>query len=196
MISDYLSPSEETAQIEVIDLLLRKGAPINAVSMREVVNLLQVALHRGCRQIAKFLLQRGASPDMPATADIATPLQEAIDRGYFDIIGIILKQNVNVNAAPSRNGRTALQMAARDGLFGLAFKLLELGADVAAPPAEEGGRTAIDCAAENGRIDMVQLLLNAYKGDEAIGDVCERAAGYAENQGHVEIAEWLREYPS
>ncbi|KAL2855629.1 ankyrin repeat-containing domain protein [Aspergillus pseudodeflectus] len=197
MLSDYLCPSKEMDQIEVIDLLLTKGAPINALSPREMVNCLQVALHRGCQQIAKFLLQRGASPDMAATADIATPLQEAIDRGYFDIIGIILKQDVNVNAAPiRRNGRTALQMAARDGLFGLAFKLLELGADVAAPPAEEGGRTAIDCAAENGRIDMVQLLLNAYKGDEAIGDVCERAAGYAENQGHVEIAEWLREYPS
>ncbi|CEL10996.1 hypothetical protein ASPCAL14103 [Aspergillus calidoustus] len=197
MLSEYLCPSKEMAQIEVIDLFLKKGASINALSPREMVNCLQVALHRGCQQIAKFLLQRGASPDMSATDDVATPLQAAIDRGYFDIIGIILKQDVNVNAAPTRrNGRTALQMAARDGLFGLAFKLLELGADVAAPPAEQGGRTAIDCAAENGRIDMVHLLLNAYKGDEAMGDVCERAAVYAENQGHVEIAEWLREYPS
>ncbi|KAJ0421507.1 ankyrin repeat-containing domain protein [Aspergillus carlsbadensis] len=196
IISDYLSPSEQTAQIEVMDLLLEKGAEINALYPGKGVNCLQVALDRGCRQIAKFLLQRGASPDKPAIFDMATPLQEAIDRWYFDIIDMILETDVNVNATPAfQNGRTALQMAARDGLFGVTVQLLELGADVAAPPAM-GGRTAIDGAAENGRIDMVQLLLDAYKGNEAIGDVCERAAGCAEKRGHIEIAEWLREYSS
>ncbi|KAL3444415.1 ankyrin repeat-containing domain protein [Aspergillus insuetus] len=195
MLSDYLCPYEETAQIEVINLLLSHGVQVGQPHPVTNATCLQIALHRGCPQIAKFLLQRGASPDIPATANIGTPLQEAIDRGYLDMVEMIIEKNVNVNAAPARqNGRIALQMAARDGTFGLAYKLLEFGADVAAPPAEEGGRTAVDCAAENGRIDMVQLLLESYKGDEVIGDVCERAAGYAENQGHLEIAEWLREY--
>jgi ankyrin repeat protein len=197
LLSDYLCPSEETAQIGVINLLLRHGVQIGQQHPVTHATCLQVALHRGCQQLAKFLLEQGASPDIPATADIATPLQETIDRRYLDIVEMILEKDVNVNAAPARqNGRTALQMAARDGMFGLAHKLLELGADVAAPPAEEGGRTAIDCAAENGRVDMVRLLLDAYKGDDGIGDVCERAAEYAENQGHVEISEWLKEYPS
>ncbi|KAL3486920.1 ankyrin repeat-containing domain protein [Aspergillus germanicus] len=195
--SDYLSPLEQTSQSAVIKLLLDKGADINRLHPEKNASCLQVALHYGCRQIAEFLLERGASPDVPATAEIGTPLQEAIDRCYLDIIGMILETGADVNSRPARqNGRTALQMAARDGMFGLVARLLELGADVAASPAAEGGQTAIDCAAGSGCIDMVQMLLNAYRGDEAIRDVCDRAAGYAENEGHVEISEWLREYPS
>jgi ankyrin repeat protein len=195
--SDYLSPLDQTSQSAVIKLLLDKGADINRLHPEKNASCLHVALHYGCGQIAKFLLERGASPDVPATAEIGTPLQEAMDRCYLDIIGMILETGADVNAPPARqNGRTVLQMAARDGMFGLVARLLELGADVAASPAGKGGRTAIDCAAESGCIDMVQMLLNAYRGDEAIRDVCDRAAGYAENEGRVEIAEWLREYPS
>jgi ankyrin repeat protein len=195
--SDYLSPLEQTSQSAIIKLLLDKGADINRLHPEKNASCLQVALHYGCGQIAKFLLERGALPDVPATAEIGTPLQEAIDRCYPDIIGMVLETGADVNAPAARqNGRTALQMAARDGMFGLVARLLELGADVAASPAAEGGQTAIDCAAGSGCIDMVQMLLNAYRGDEAIRDVCDRAAGYAENEGRVEIAEWLREYPS
>jgi ankyrin repeat protein len=194
--SEYLSPLEETSQSAVLGLLLDKGADINRLHPTKSVSCLQIVLHYGCPQIAKFLLERGASADVSATADVATPLQEAIDRCYLDIIGMILETGADVNAPPThRNGRTALQMAARDGMFGLVARLLELGADVAAPPAVDGGRTAIDIAAEAGSIDMVQMLLNAYRGDEAIKHVCIRAARLADSRGHVEIAEWLREYP-
>ncbi|KAL4989990.1 hypothetical protein BDW68DRAFT_155261 [Aspergillus falconensis] len=75
-------------------------------------------------------------------------------------------------------------------MFELAIRLLELGADVAAP----GGGTAIDVAAGTGLVSMVQLLLEAYKGDENVSDVCRRATGCADKAGQIVIAEWLREY--
>ncbi|KAL3459198.1 ankyrin repeat-containing domain protein [Aspergillus heterothallicus] len=193
--SGYLDAKAEMDQLKVIYLFLLWGMDIDEQHREKKVTCLQMALHHGCENIAKFLIERGASPNTPATVDVATPLQEAINRCYFDIIELILHKEVDVNAAPARlNGGTALQLAAGEGLFGVVFRLLELGADVAAPAAEEGGRTAIDGATENGRIDMIQILLNAYKGDETIQDVCKRAAGYAEYNGHVEIAEWLVGY--
>jgi hypothetical protein len=42
---------------------------------------------------------------------------------------------------------------------------------------------------------VLQLLLNHYDGSEDLSVVCERAAGYAEKEGYVEIASWLRRYP-
>jgi ankyrin repeat protein len=42
--------------------------------------------------------------------------------------------------------------------------LLKAGADVNASPAYIEGRTALEGAAENGRLDLVQLLLNAGVG--------------------------------
>lgn len=43
----------------------------------------------------------------------------------------------------------------------IALQFLEAGADVNAAAAKYYGRTALDGAAEHGRLDMVQLLLNA-----------------------------------
>jgi ankyrin repeat protein len=45
--------------------------------------------------------------------------------------------------------------------LGIAHILLEHGADVNAPAAEWEGRTALEGAAEHGRIDMLKLLINA-----------------------------------
>lgn len=52
-------------------------------------------------------------------------------------------------------------MAAIKGHIGIAEMLLNANADVNAAAARNDGRTALEGAAEHGRIDMVQLLLNA-----------------------------------
>jgi len=71
-------------------------------------------------------------------------------------------------AAPAagEGGVTALQAAAIRGHINIALLLIEREAAVNATPALKDGRTAIDGAAEHGRLDMVQMLLNAG----AIGD--------------------------
>ncbi|KAJ9217147.1 hypothetical protein DTO166G4_1202 [Paecilomyces variotii] len=114
----------------------------------------------------------------------------------MDAINLILEHNPDVNAPPAEIfGATALQAAAIKGLIQVAITLLQREADVAAPAAPIEGRTAIDGAAENGRWDMLQFLLNVYQGAEDLRAVCTRAAGYAQKEGHIEIAEWLRAHP-
>lgn len=53
----------------------------------------------------------------------------------------------------------------------------------------------IDSAVEHGHLEMIQPLLNAYEDQEKqekLGPTCHQAAGYAEQEGHFEIAQWLR----
>lgn len=76
----------------------------------------------------------------------------------------------------------------------MTIRLLERGADVSAPAAPKNGRTTFDGAAECGHLEMVQLLLNAFGEQEELRTVCHQAAGYAEKEGHCELAHWLRAY--
>jgi ankyrin repeat protein len=70
--------------------------------------------------------------------------------------------------------------------------LIKAGADPNAPSAKFDGRTALEGAAENGRLDMVQLLLNA-KADigGSDGKNAERARDLALNNGHAVVARLL-----
>lgn len=102
----------------------------------------------------------------------------------------VLVENTHSNEFRATDSEEiSLQKAAMEGWIPVAIMLLQRGADVA---ATFEGRTAIDCAAERGRFDMLQLLLNAYQGSEDLRTVCNRAASYAQKEGHVEISEWLK----
>lgn len=197
---DYLPlcHKSENEGPSLFEPFLETGADINWHHNDTKTTFLQrVMKHKWetCYPIS-VLLDKGASVHIPATSEIGTPLQEAILLDNMDAINLILEHNPDVNAPPAeRYGATALQAAAIKGLIQVAITLLQRGADVAAPAAPHEGRTAIDGAAENGRWDMLQLLLNMYQGSEDLRAVCTSAAGYAQKEGHIEIAEWLRAYP-
>ena len=111
------------------------------------------------------------------------------------MVFLLIERGADINAAPAKVcGLTALQAASINGLTDIVIELLQRGASIAEPAARENGRTAINGAAERGLQDMVQLLLNHYDGDEGLRIVFDEAATYAEKEGHVEVAEWLRNY--
>ncbi|OJJ48013.1 hypothetical protein ASPZODRAFT_15459 [Penicilliopsis zonata CBS 506.65] len=178
-----------------IDVLLKNGADINSRHHDDKTTVLT----RGIRAPAECILdliENGADVNTPATENNGTPLQEAMQWGNWDTINLLLEHGTDINAPPARNGgRTALQAAAIHGYVAIAITLLQRGAVVDEPAAPIGGITAIDAAAKYGQLDMLQLLLNEYRGSEDIQVVCRRAAVFADEKGHVEIAEWLRGYP-
>jgi len=58
------------------------------------------------------------------------------------------------------------------------------------------GRSALEGAAEHGRLDMVQYLLNCGAGAKDPSETrYSSAAELAEKEGHYIIAKLLREYP-
>lgn len=96
---------------------------------------------------------------------------------------------------PGTGGATALQLAAIKGYIGIARKLIDLGANVNEGPAESNGRTALQGAAEYGRIDMLQVLFN--EGVLVVDDGephYHKAVELAEHNGHKTAARLLRHF--
>jgi Ankyrin repeats (3 copies) len=97
---------------------------------------------------------------------------------------------------PAANaGVTALQAACIGGYIGIACLLLSKGARINAPASPVKGRTALEGAAEYGRIDMLQMLLD--NGAELYGtgerqylQSCKLAA----SNGHITARDLLEFY--
>ena len=83
---------------------------------------------------------------------------------------------------------TALQFAAISGSMSVVTLLIQKGANVKAPAIGVHGRTALEGAAEHGRLDIVQLLLKL--GVEAAGS---RAIQFAREKGHDGVVDLLEE---
>ncbi|KAJ5603389.1 ankyrin repeat-containing domain protein [Penicillium hordei] len=184
---------DEENLLGVIKLLIKSGADLDSRS-KDGSTLLQRIAGEGYHQPCCFLVGRGADINTHAAQSYGTALQEAIKNNDVKIADLLLEHGADVNSPALNRGVTPLQAASINGMLEMTVRLLECGADVSAPAAPEQGRTAIDGAAERGHLEMVQLLLNAYGEQEALGTVCNQAADYAEKEGHCELAHWLRAY--
>ncbi|KAF8539188.1 ankyrin repeat-containing domain protein [Trichophaea hybrida] len=147
-------------------------------------------------------------------------LQIAAFDGNLELVRLLIDFNANVNAPGSsgQHGRTTIQAAIwvrksmnqlptadlgeqhfrqqwRRSNGGITAFLLNAGADVNALPSEYEGRTVIGAAAEHGRLDMVQLLLNAGADLHHPGNMCHGTpVELATHNGHHVVANILRGY--
>lgn len=95
--------------LEIVELLLEKGAEINTRSRWDNVNALNWAVI--CEQICVvgLLLNRGA--DVNAYCYGGSNLATAVDIGYLEVVELLLLHGAGINAfVPSKNG-TALDIA-------------------------------------------------------------------------------------
>ncbi|OTB18705.1 hypothetical protein K445DRAFT_19308 [Daldinia sp. EC12] len=124
-------------------------------------------------------------PNSNTMGQFDTPLQTAI---------ACVHSNVDAAAGPVGKG-TALQIACKKGYLNLAKQLIGLGANINVDRSPWQNRSALECAAENGRIDMIQLLLSS--GASTTGrwrrDYIQ-AIAIAERNGHRATAQLLRSH--
>ncbi len=147
--------------------------------------------------IIKLFIRHKADVNFPARGRVTrTPLQKAAELGDLSILELLLDHGADVHAPAAYNGgATALQLAAIGGYFPVVCKLLALKADANAPPAKVNGRFALEGATEHGRLDMVQLLLNAGAGTGESGKrQVENAIELADENGHFPICDLLRDH--
>ncbi|KAI8169894.1 hypothetical protein K4K49_009879 [Colletotrichum sp. SAR 10_70] len=120
--------------------------------------------------------------------DPMTPLQRAVWKGDISLIQDFIDYGADVDDSSSGGGN-ALLIAAHAGYFGIVQRLLELGAD------PNASHTVIETAAERGRLDIVQLLINY--GVETSGRGRRqfvRSVALAEREGHHAIVRLLKSH--
>lgn len=175
-------------ELEVLQLLLEHGA-----NSLEKARALQAAAYKGALEAVEVLIDAGAdvnaSPTFYSIAyeqeEVRTALQAAAQQGHLDVVRLLLERGAEVERSSISEDEegTALQFAAIAGSIVIVNELIQRGANVNAAPLGENGRTALEGAAEHGRLDMVQLLLNLEA--EVQGS---RALQFARKEGHDGVA--------
>ncbi len=119
------------------------------------------------------------------------PLGLAAFFKHTDVVLLLIAAGADVRAA-SRNANkvTALHSAVADGGDVRAVQaLIVAGADVNA--VQEGGFTPLHAAAQTGSTDIADALLAAGADPSAANTVGKRAADFARDAGHAELAQRL-----
>lgn len=141
----------------VKEILPRKQSPFGR-------GLLSEAVKHGNIEMVQILIEAGEDINNFDTriGNGNTPLQAAILGGNPSILDLVLDKNPDVNAS-SDFSDPALQLACVGGHLSLAKRLIDLGADINAMSSsvKTDYYTALEGAAVNGRIDIIQLLLSA-----------------------------------
>ena len=106
--------------------------------------------------IARTLIEAGADVNAVGRRFSYSPLHRACIKDHAELVRLLLSHGANVDALDARN-RTPLHIACYR-LHAIARTLIEAGTDVNAKDIH--GRTPLHEAAEAGRTDIVQLLLD------------------------------------
>ncbi|KAJ7440551.1 ankyrin repeat domain-containing protein, partial [Mycena galericulata] len=174
--------------IEIVRILLEKGANINAAGGREGSSL-HIAAARGHTEIVRILLEKGANVNAAGGRD-GSSLHIAAARGHIENVRILLEKGANVNAAEGGDG-SSLQAAAARGHTEIVGILLEKGANVNSAQGLYG--SSLQVAAAGGHTEIVGILLEKGANVNATGGEDRSSLQAAAARGHTEIVRILLE---
>ncbi len=187
----------EATRLEVVNLLLGKGADVNARAPGDHRTALHQALRPGHASVVQALLQHGADPNARDDAG-STPLMYAVQRSYLtadtaDIVRLLAKAGADLNAQDA-TGRTAVVLAAASGNREALPLLRVLGARDA---DEHIAKTGLDVAPALGqairgrRLAAARLLVAAGVGVNETDDRGWTPLVYAADAGEAQMVEAL-----
>jgi ankyrin repeat protein len=161
-----LARAAQRGHVAVVQLLLEKGADIDASGGVAKRTPLMLATISGHEEVARLLIERGADLKAKDSTE-AIALTFAAERGSTSTVNMLLHREADSHARDILKAR-ALICAARGGQEALVRSFLLESEAVHMRDAR--GRTALMCAAMGGHETIVELLLNAK------ADVKARAA--------------------
>ncbi|KAI9853576.1 MAG: hypothetical protein M1813_002056 [Trichoglossum hirsutum] len=170
-------------------ILLDKGANIETKCTKGLTPL-HAAAGKGHAAATNFLLDQGADVDANGPRSMRA-IHRAVYNGHKEVVSILLKHHASVNLADD-DGWTPLYGAASCGHEAIARLILDQAVtDVDAQ--DNAGLTALHCAAAEGRIGIVKLLLERHadvsKKTKKGATVVSLAEGH-----HEDVADMLRQY--
>ncbi|NBX72423.1 ankyrin repeat domain-containing protein [bacterium] len=174
-------------QRAIVELLLEKGADVNAIDSRSETVLMHAADEKDYQDIVKVLLEKGA--DVKAIDSRSnTALMHAAINDHQESVKFLLDHGAEVNAQ-DENGWTALVHAAYEGhQESVKLLLKKKGADVNVQ--DTYGKTALMLAAEKGHQESVKLLLERgadVNVQDKHGLTALMIAGYGGHQESVKL---------
>jgi ankyrin repeat protein/tRNA A-37 threonylcarbamoyl transferase component Bud32 len=150
-----LTRAVTTGKKEIVDLLIKRGANVDAMSTKKKTPLM-VAVEKNLPEIVELLLKAEANPNLQDnTGD--TAMWYAIFSSRIDIVQMLIAYGANLNLAGPSN-ITALIFAAQIKSLPIAKILVKSGADVNAQ-TKYGNKTALMYAIMNEDKDMIRFLI-------------------------------------
>lgn len=144
-----------SAQKELVEMLIAKGAPLDANANVIAATPLDLAISGRHLDIVKLLITKGAALDLKDKKGF-TPLMKAISTGQADMVQVLVDKGASLNEKDEM-GSTPLLLAALTGQKILAEWLVEKGADVNAMNALGG--TPASVAFREGHRDIADMLI-------------------------------------
>ena len=207
--------------LQMVEMLLTAGADVHVLDDRVGSSALHRAAQCGNPAVALAIIRRGAHIDLQAPRNGHTALIDAVWHKRAPVVAALLDQGARVDVV-ARMGYTALDIAVRDGLEPIAAlirareertrDIVEGQPLIAAVDAGDAqtvgdllssatidvnavspeGFTALMIASQNGRTDIVTLLLAAGADCRIVDPLMKATPGHkAGYRGHAEVARVL-----
>ncbi|KAE8370156.1 ankyrin repeat-containing domain protein [Aspergillus caelatus] len=175
-----LQVAVRAGNIEGVRLLLDAGAAVNTDASRmegtnalQEVTKIQDQLIR--EEMLHLLLRAGAYIQPPKGQEKYASLHTAVSEGNLDVTKNLLRKGASPNMGYcAHTNCTPLQKASELGNESLFQVLVDYGANISARPYWDGGRTALQSAAEQNHLTIVKMLLQlgaSVKEERAVGGI-------------------------
>jgi ankyrin repeat protein len=142
--------------IDVIKLLLQKGANVRAKAEGLSAEPLHLAVANNRPAAAALLVESGAAIDATCTEQM-TSLHVAVDSNFGDVVNVLLNHGASTSAR-QQEGKTALHLAAEHGYLDIAKNLIAKKADVNVE--DNRGWSPLYYAVSEGNARVFELLIS------------------------------------
>ena len=193
-----LAHAANMGHIEIVEMLLKAGADVNAKTKYHGRTPLVLAALNDHLDVVKILLNSGADVNHIGT-DGVNALIFAVDGDNLQITGALLDAGADVNRRVFEDTTTPLLRAVRKSNTEMVKLLIKAGADVNArdttnvspTPGKTTEMTPLILASSKGQIEIVKALIEAGADVNAKNARGDTALSIAIGKGNKEIAELL-----